>query len=174
MSLNRQSNFPIFQAADFFVVTPSDTLDLVYDLANRTGSLHTVTIARTGNIATVTDVAHGFSSKDRVVIRAAVQAEYNGIKQITVLTADTFTFVVSGEPATPATGTITLNKVNYERAASVFVANTDDSACTVAVMSPYGNTVTFRVPSGTYLPVVAKRVLTTGTAANTVIALIGN
>ena len=174
MSLNRQSNFPIIQAADFFVVTPSDTLDLVYDPANITGSLHTVTIARTGNIATVTDVAHGFSSKDRVVIRAAVQAEYNGIKQITVLTADTFTFVVSGEPATPATGTITLNKVNYERVSSVFVSSNADAACTVAVTSAYGKTVTFRVPSGTYLPIVVKRVLSTGTTADTVIALIGN
>jgi hypothetical protein len=174
MSLNRQSKFPIFQAADFFEVTPSDTLDLVYDPANRTGSLHTVTIARSGNIATVTDTAHGFSTGDRIVVRGANQAEYNGIKKITVVNANSFTFLVAGEPATPATGTITTNLVNYDRVSSVFVSRDDNAACTVSVISAYGKTATFRVPSGTYLPIVVKRVLSTGTTADTVIALIGN
>jgi phage tail sheath protein FI len=41
------------------------------------------------------------------VIAGANQAEYNGIVTITVTGASTFTYPVTGTPATPATGTIT-------------------------------------------------------------------
>src|SRR3990167_2636564 len=55
-----------------------------------------------------TGAAHGYSTGDRVTIAGAVQDSYNGTFTITVTVATTFTFtVVSGTPATPATGTIT-------------------------------------------------------------------
>lgn len=64
-----------------------------------------VSITRSGTTATVTHAAHGFSTNQKVLIRGADQSEYNGVKQITVSGADTYTFTVSGSPATPATGT---------------------------------------------------------------------
>lgn len=58
--------------------------------------------------ATVTATAHGFSTGDRVTIAGAAQDAYNGTFVVTVTDANTFTYaVVSGTPATPATGTIT-------------------------------------------------------------------
>lgn len=61
---------------------------------------------RSGSTVTaVTPSAHGFSSGDVIVISGADQAEYNGSFTITVTNATTFTYTVSGSPATPATGT---------------------------------------------------------------------
>ena len=64
-------------------------------------------ITRSGAVATATKVAHGYSTDDWLTIAGAGQAEYNGTHKITVTGADTFTYPVSGTPATPATGTIT-------------------------------------------------------------------
>lgn len=65
-------------------------------------------ITRAGTTATVTTAAaHGFGSGEDITIAGAAQAEYNGVQQITVTSTTTFTFEVSGAPATPATGTIT-------------------------------------------------------------------
>lgn len=71
----------------------------------------TVTITRSGSTATVTHTGHGKSTNDKVVISGAAQGEYNGIKTITVSDANTYTYTVSGTPATPATGTITSYRV---------------------------------------------------------------
>ena len=43
---------------------------------------------------------------DKVILTGADQSDYNGEKTITVASDSTFTFTVSGSPATPATGTI--------------------------------------------------------------------
>lgn len=67
-----------------------------------------VTITRTGYVATVTQVSHGYAVGDQTNIAGASQLAYNGLQTIqTVPTADTFTFTVQGTPVTPATGTIT-------------------------------------------------------------------
>lgn len=56
-----------------------------------------------------TSSAHGFSTGDRRTIVGAAQDAYNGTFVIAVTGATTFTYtVVSGTPATPATGTITV------------------------------------------------------------------
>lgn len=65
-----------------------------------------VTITRTGGTATVTHTSHGLATADIVVIRGADQPEYNGSHTITVTDVNTYTYTVSGSPATPATGTI--------------------------------------------------------------------
>ena len=65
-----------------------------------------VSITRTGSVATVTHTAHGLSNNDKVVIRGADQNEYVGIKTITNVTINTYDFTVVGTPTTPATGTI--------------------------------------------------------------------
>jgi uncharacterized repeat protein (TIGR01451 family) len=64
-------------------------------------------ITRAGQTATVTSAAHGYTTGDFVTIQGAAQPEYNGLFQITVTNANTFTYQVGGSPATPATGTIT-------------------------------------------------------------------
>lgn len=65
-------------------------------------------ITRASTTATVTTAAaHGLSSGQKVTIAGANQADYNGTFVITVTGSTTFTYTVSGSPATPATGTIT-------------------------------------------------------------------
>ena len=66
-------------------------------------------LTRASTTATATATAHGFTSGDQVNIRGAAETEYNGDFLITVTDADTFTYTVSGSPATPATGTIIAN-----------------------------------------------------------------
>jgi len=64
-------------------------------------------ITRVGTVATVTtDDPTNIQSGSIVTISGASQAEYNGPHRVTVTGEDTFTFSVSGSPATPATGTI--------------------------------------------------------------------
>lgn len=67
----------------------------------------TVTITRSGSTATVSHTGHGFATGQRVLIAGATQGAYNGVHQITVTGANSYTYAVSGSPATPATGTIT-------------------------------------------------------------------
>ena len=73
---------------------------------NSTASVTSIT--RVSSTATVTTgAAHGLASNDWVTIAGAVETEYNGTFQVTVTGGSTFTYTVSGTPATPATGTIT-------------------------------------------------------------------
>ena len=67
----------------------------------------TVTITRSGSTATATMTGgHPFTTGQKVVISGATQTEYNGAFTITSTGSTTFTFTVTGTPATPATGTI--------------------------------------------------------------------
>ena len=68
----------------------------------------TITITRTGTVATATCTAHGFVAEQVLAISGADQADYNlTLTRITNVTANTFDFTVANSPATPATGTIT-------------------------------------------------------------------
>lgn len=79
-----------------------------------------VTITRVSSTATATTPQpHSFQIGDRVNLRGANQAEYNGIFVITGVTSTTFTFTVSGAPATPATGAISVNRC--------YLMNTNDT-----------------------------------------------
>jgi hypothetical protein len=75
-----------------------------YDDAKRSQS---VTITRSGTTATVALNAHGYSVGARVIISGASQTAYNGTKIILSVATNSFTYEVTGSPATPATGTIT-------------------------------------------------------------------
>jgi hypothetical protein len=66
----------------------------------------TVTISRSGSTATVSHTGHGLVDGKKVLIKGAGQQEYNGVHTITVTGANSYTYTVSGTPATPATGTI--------------------------------------------------------------------
>ena len=63
-------------------------------------------IVRVGDVATATKLGHGFSAGQKVEISGCDQGEYNGLFTIESTTNSTFAFVVSGEPASPATGVI--------------------------------------------------------------------
>ena len=63
-----------------------------------------VSIVRSGTTATVTHTTHGFSSGTLVLISGANEYQYNGVQEITVSDPDTYTYTVTGSPATPATG----------------------------------------------------------------------
>ena len=65
-------------------------------------------INRSGSTATVVLTGHGFAAYSNVEISGAGQTEYNIRTSITVVDADRFTYQVSGTPATPATGTISV------------------------------------------------------------------
>jgi hypothetical protein len=65
-----------------------------------------VTITRSGSVASVAHTAHDLLDGDIAVIRGADQQEYNGPFTITNVTTNAYDYTVSGTPDTPATGTI--------------------------------------------------------------------
>jgi len=77
------------------------------------GTVSVSSITRTGNIATVTTSApNNFESGQEVTITGADQPEYNVTDERIIVESTTiFHFVVSGTPATPATGTIEVTDV---------------------------------------------------------------
>jgi len=79
-------------------------------------------ITRALAVATVTTTAsHSLTTGHYVFIIGAEQSEYNGIFQVTVTGASTFTFAVTGTPVSPATGTI-----KYVKQSSVTSFTYDD------------------------------------------------
>lgn len=96
-------------AASSTVTTSAVSAPTTPSAATRTGGLRSVSsITRSGSTATATTSAsHGYSTGDTVTIAGAAQSEYNGAVSVTVTGSTTFTYPVTGTPATPATGTIT-------------------------------------------------------------------
>jgi hypothetical protein len=100
-------------------------------------------LTRSTTTATATSTAHGYTTGNKVNIREAAQSEYNGDFVITVTDANTFTYTVSGSPATPATGTILANKGPIVRnvytggifAAGVYASKNYDSADEYVVLA---------------------------------------
>ena len=88
-----------------------------------------VSIVRTGSTATVTHTSHGLRSGVYVLIEGADQYEYNGVHEITVVDDNTYTYTVSGSPATPATGSIT--------STAVIIAGTTDANGEISVNHRY-------------------------------------
>ena len=89
---------------------PLENARVLVEASDGTGDLpyqDSVTITRSGAVATVAHTAHGMGVNDYVTIRGATQAAYNCQKQITGVNANDYTYAVSGSPTTPATGTIT-------------------------------------------------------------------
>lgn len=101
----------------FYVLGLRDSgLTLVYDFTSKTWGQWTSLTARaaksctlvsSGGWATAACTAHGLSDGDPVTIAGAAQAEYNGTHQARVIDSNTFSYQISGTPASPATGTIT-------------------------------------------------------------------
>lgn len=100
----------------FYILTlGTSNITLAYDLdmelwyqwssltAQSTKSITGLT--QTDNVASATVTAHGYSDGDVVVVSGATQSEYNVTTNITYVDADHFTYVITGSPASQATGT---------------------------------------------------------------------
>lgn len=86
-----------------FVVTPSLSVSQTGVAVLQAVS----TVTRISTTATVTTTGdHSIGDGQFVTMQGADQAEYNGVFQVNVTGSDTFTYEVTGAPATPATGTI--------------------------------------------------------------------
>lgn len=101
-----QQTYTIGDGGDLDTERPL-SIDAASILINPASVLSVTSITRSGTTATVTITAHGYSTGQNITIAGATQTAYNGTFIITVLTANTFTYQVSGAPATPATGTKT-------------------------------------------------------------------
>lgn len=72
-------------------------------------SINVSSITRSGTIATLTTPSnHNLATGVSVTVSGADQTEYNVTAVITVISETTFTYTVSGSPATPATGTMSV------------------------------------------------------------------
>lgn len=91
---------------------------------------------RVGNVATMTiGSGHGFEVNQVVLIAGADQTEYNGEFRVTAITSNSVSFVVSGSPVTPATGSITVkaaplkfNKIFSEGATKAAYQSSDPAS----------------------------------------------
>jgi hypothetical protein len=63
-----------------------------------------VSITNASSVAYVSHTTHGLSTGDKVSITGVVENEYNGVHTITVTGASTYTYAITGAPASPATG----------------------------------------------------------------------
>lgn len=64
----------------------------------------TVTIVNSGTTATVTHTGHGLATNDYIVIKSASLAANNGVFQITVSDANTYTYTMASSPGSNPTG----------------------------------------------------------------------
>lgn len=109
-----------------------------------------LSITRAGSTATATtSTAHGYTTNDYVVVMGASQTEYNGVFQITVTSATTFTYTVTGTPDTPATGTIRTNPGHDAMRLSGVCYHNNISNNIFEGQSPYGNRSGLWLESGT-------------------------
>jgi hypothetical protein len=98
------------------------------------GVVPVTSITRSGSIATLTSTTnHGLVTGDEIVISGATQTEYNGTFTVTKTGNTTFTYTVTGTPATPATGTILANQVDSTVRGIVYLDGT------YYVMTPAGS-----------------------------------
>ena len=80
-------------------------------LVNGYNAVSVTSITRVGGVATVqTDVAHGFKSGESALISGATEAAYNIDAVVSVIDLTHFTYQVAGEPASPATGSVTVKR----------------------------------------------------------------
>jgi len=118
------SSVTFLAAAVDTTITVKDVTDLsvienarvLLEAADATGPLNyeeSVSIARSGTTATVTHTAHGLQTGELVHIKGCNEEEYNIVEDITYIGVDSYSYQVSGSPATPATGSPTSTTVIF-------------------------------------------------------------
>lgn len=99
----------------------------VFNPDSTVGSLAPTSITRTGNFAVVNKTNHNLFDGNFITVENADQAEYNVIEApILKIDNDNFAFVVSGSPASPATGSINI-KYSYVELGQVKTLFTRDN-----------------------------------------------
>jgi hypothetical protein len=127
---------------------------------NGVGNIATSTsLTRSGTTATcVTGTAHGLVTGDTVSMNGMNETAYRGVFTVTVVNATTFTYTVSGSPATPATGNIgwrfacqTYNDHTYDFFVnnSTLVQPGDIIGACVEADQADGQSMTFKTPGTT-------------------------
>jgi uncharacterized phage protein gp47/JayE len=104
--------------------------------------LSAISITRVGQVATLTTtIPHGLGLNALITVAGAGQIEYNvmGATILSIPSANTLTYAVTGSPVTPATGAVTLSTAG----ASVSVRSNDFSADTD---QDTGSVLTFESP----------------------------
>lgn len=94
---------------DLATLLPIQNAQVIVTASNNAGPMpfqDVVTITRSATTATVSHSSHGLVDGTQVLIKGANEIEYNGVKTISVINANSYTYSVSGSPTTPATGTI--------------------------------------------------------------------
>jgi len=105
----------------------ANTINYLRKMGFTTATYSSVTsITSSAGVATVTQTAHGYETASRIEITGATGSTtaYNGIWIVTKVDANTYTFVVGGSPASPATGTLLARDMNAFGAAT-FTAEGD-------------------------------------------------
>lgn len=97
----------VVNAGEQFTGSNSVVYSALSPAAVETVSLLAISLTRSGTTATAeTPTPHRLATGMSTTISGADQAAYNGLFPITVTGPNTFTYQVSGAPATPATGII--------------------------------------------------------------------
>jgi hypothetical protein len=142
------TNFQVGSSVTIAGATPTDyngaktILSVTPSVASSTEPVK-ITITRSSTTATAVspEGPHGFTNGQSVTIEGAGQAEYNGAKTITWISATSFSFTVTvtgSEAATTATGSPSIATWN-DNSASGYNNFTDNE--TVVVSTPSGNTL---------------------------------
>ena len=92
---------------------------VILQASDGTGDLpfeDTVTISQAAGVATVVHTGHGMPDGNKVVIKGATNGvdQYNGVKTITFVSANSYTYTLDSGTPSPATGTITATGVVLE------------------------------------------------------------
>jgi len=93
-----------------------ENVRVLLEAADASGPLNyeeSVSITRSGTTATVTHTAHGLQTGALVHIKGCNEEEYNIVEDITYIGVDSYSYQVSGSPATPATGSPTSTTVIF-------------------------------------------------------------
>lgn len=105
-------------------------------LTNYNDGAASVAITRVSTTATAV-AAHTFITGDLVYISGCTQTAYNGVFTVTVIDSNTFTFTVSGSPATPATGTPVFVRDTSVLKARAIVYNSAESTWTPSFIKAF-------------------------------------
>ena len=108
-------------SVDYIATSPISDL---YGIQTKSISLNSITRV-SGTATAISTNAHGYVTGATVVISGAGQSEYNGSYSVTVIDDYTFTYVVTGSPASPATGIITASYTMIEDSIVQLVAQDD-------------------------------------------------
>lgn len=136
-------------------ITSSDGVIYTTTVAG-TVTTNTTTVSsltRSGSTATAhTSAAHNLATGMTVTIAGAVETDYNGAYEVTVVDADTFTYTVANSPTTPATGTITatVDSININVQSTTYgILTNQDSGAQLTLSTPIsGIDSTVYVPYG--------------------------